>query len=195
MAFRQELDSYERVTRLHASAEVRRAATYREIERHSESMASRRRKTSDDIIDGDFTEYHPASTTIHPAVAGKSPSSRTPSFSHLPIIRRMTSSVTRLSRKAHQALHWLGTIFMSRWVLDIDTVKYFASSKPASAASGQATKSTNPDPGHAAAASGPATKSTNPDPGKPAAAASAPETKSSPAHPDPGKPAPALPER
>jgi hypothetical protein len=55
-AFLDSLDDYERIDFLLASAEVRRNASLREIERHRESLASRLRRASDDIIEGEFTE-------------------------------------------------------------------------------------------------------------------------------------------
>jgi hypothetical protein len=54
--FLHGLDDYERIDSLLASAEVRRNASLREIERHSESLASRLRRASEDIIEGEFTE-------------------------------------------------------------------------------------------------------------------------------------------
>jgi hypothetical protein len=55
-AFLHSLDDYERIDFLLASAEARRNASLREIERHSESLASRLRRASEDIIEGEFTE-------------------------------------------------------------------------------------------------------------------------------------------
>jgi hypothetical protein len=43
-----------------ASVESRRNAVLREIARRRESVASRLRKASNDIIDGEFTEHRPA---------------------------------------------------------------------------------------------------------------------------------------
>jgi hypothetical protein len=58
-AFLQEQVRYERIDALLRSAEARRNAALREIERHRQSFASRLRKASDDIIDGEFTEPRP----------------------------------------------------------------------------------------------------------------------------------------
>jgi hypothetical protein len=58
-AFLQGLEWCERSNSLLSSAMARRNANLRESDRHSESLALRR--ASDDIIDGEFTEHHPAS--------------------------------------------------------------------------------------------------------------------------------------
>jgi hypothetical protein len=52
----EELGSYERVDALLASAEGRLLALLREIGKRRESLASRLRKASDDVIDGEFKE-------------------------------------------------------------------------------------------------------------------------------------------
>jgi hypothetical protein len=51
----EELGNYERIEALLVSAEARRLALLREIERRRDSFASRLRKTSD-VIDGEFNE-------------------------------------------------------------------------------------------------------------------------------------------
>jgi hypothetical protein len=56
--------SYGRIDTVLASVESRRNAVLREIERRRESVASRLRKASDDIIDGEFTESNPASESV-----------------------------------------------------------------------------------------------------------------------------------
>jgi hypothetical protein len=55
-AFLNELEGYERIDSLLASAEARRNAALHEIERHRQSFARCLRKASEDIIDGVFTE-------------------------------------------------------------------------------------------------------------------------------------------
>jgi hypothetical protein len=57
--FVEQLDNYGRIDALLASAEARRLALLREIERRREHLASRLRKASDDIIDGEFKELGP----------------------------------------------------------------------------------------------------------------------------------------
>jgi hypothetical protein len=60
-AFLHALPHYERIDTLLAAAEGRRAAALREIDRRRDGIASRLRRASDDIIDGEFTEHpHPA---------------------------------------------------------------------------------------------------------------------------------------
>jgi hypothetical protein len=54
--FVEDMSRYERIDELLVSQESRRNAVLREIERRRESVASRLRKASDDIIDGEFTE-------------------------------------------------------------------------------------------------------------------------------------------
>jgi hypothetical protein len=60
--FVEDLSRYERIDDLLASQESRRNAVLREIERRRESVASRLRKASDDIIDGEFTDAPPVGT-------------------------------------------------------------------------------------------------------------------------------------
>jgi hypothetical protein len=57
--FVEELDNYERIDALLAAAEGRLIALLREIDRRRDGLASRLRKASDDIVDGEFTEHHP----------------------------------------------------------------------------------------------------------------------------------------
>jgi hypothetical protein len=52
--------AYGRIDTVLASVESRRNAVLREIERRRESVASRLRKASNDVIDGEFTEHRPA---------------------------------------------------------------------------------------------------------------------------------------
>jgi hypothetical protein len=56
IVIRDGLDYYERADKLVASLESRRNAVLREIEIRRDSLAQRIRKTSDEIIDGKFTE-------------------------------------------------------------------------------------------------------------------------------------------
>jgi hypothetical protein len=58
----KDMSRYERIDELLASQESRRNAVLREIERRRESVASRLRKASDDIIDGEFTDAPPVGT-------------------------------------------------------------------------------------------------------------------------------------
>jgi hypothetical protein len=51
---------YGRIDTVLATVESRRNAVLREIERRRESVASRLRKASDDIIDGEYTEHDPS---------------------------------------------------------------------------------------------------------------------------------------
>jgi hypothetical protein len=56
--------NYGRLDAVAAAVESRRNAVLREIERRRESVASRLRKASDDIIDGEFTEHRAPTETI-----------------------------------------------------------------------------------------------------------------------------------
>jgi hypothetical protein len=58
--FSTAVKDYGRIDAVLASAESRRNAVLREIERRRESVACRLRKASDDVIDGEFTEHRPA---------------------------------------------------------------------------------------------------------------------------------------
>jgi hypothetical protein len=65
MAFRQDLETYERMASLLAGSEVCSAALVGDFERRRDARAaSRLRKASDDIIDGEFTEPQPASGQV-----------------------------------------------------------------------------------------------------------------------------------
>jgi len=73
--FSKAVQGYGRIDTVLASVESRRNALLREIERRRESVASRLRKASDDVIDGEFTESDPASVSVetgaNQAVLGK----------------------------------------------------------------------------------------------------------------------------
>jgi hypothetical protein len=64
LAFHHTLDDYERIDSLLASAEIRRNAYLRELERHNERLAYRFRRASDDFLGGVFTEHHPSSEPV-----------------------------------------------------------------------------------------------------------------------------------
>jgi hypothetical protein len=53
------LDDFERIERLIASAEARRDACLREIDRHRSSLAEALRQTAEEMIDGEFEEIPP----------------------------------------------------------------------------------------------------------------------------------------
>jgi hypothetical protein len=56
------LDDFERIERLIASAEARRNAMLREIDRHRSSLAEALRQTAEETIDGEFEEIPPPET-------------------------------------------------------------------------------------------------------------------------------------
>lgn len=56
------LDEFERIDRLIASAEARRDACLREIDRHRSGLAAALRRAADEIEDAEFTEIPPAET-------------------------------------------------------------------------------------------------------------------------------------
>jgi hypothetical protein len=49
-----DLDSFERIERLIASAEARRNAALRELERHRSAFAERLRRATEEVVDGEF---------------------------------------------------------------------------------------------------------------------------------------------
>jgi ribosomal protein L12E/L44/L45/RPP1/RPP2 len=57
-----ELEEFERIERLIASAEARRNAILREIDRHRSSLAEALRQTAEETIDGEFEEIPPPET-------------------------------------------------------------------------------------------------------------------------------------
>jgi hypothetical protein len=58
--FRDGLERYKVLDALLAASEARRIAVLREIERRRHNVASRLRRLSDDIVDGEFTKTVPA---------------------------------------------------------------------------------------------------------------------------------------
>jgi hypothetical protein len=64
--FGAAVNGYAKIDTILASVESRRNALLREVERRRESLASRLRKASDDVIEGEFTEAQPVSDPIEP---------------------------------------------------------------------------------------------------------------------------------
>ncbi len=56
------LDDFERIDRLIASAEARRDACLREIDRHRSGLGAALRRAADEVEDAEFTEIPPAET-------------------------------------------------------------------------------------------------------------------------------------
>jgi hypothetical protein len=54
------IDTVERIDRIVTSAEGRRNATLRELERHRSAMAEALRRATDDVVDGEFEDVAPA---------------------------------------------------------------------------------------------------------------------------------------
>jgi hypothetical protein len=73
-AFDYQLPRHTKIDALLASAESRRNAVLHEIERRRDSLVSRLRAASDDIIEGEFTDVQP--DTGSPVEAGAEPSSQ-----------------------------------------------------------------------------------------------------------------------
>jgi hypothetical protein len=53
------IDTFERIDRMVTSAEARRNAALREIERHRTSIAQAMRRASDDVLDAEFEDVAP----------------------------------------------------------------------------------------------------------------------------------------
>jgi hypothetical protein len=66
--FLDRLESFESINKLLKVAESRRTAMLNEIESYRKILASRFRKASDDIIEGDFSEHAPVRGAAGPAV-------------------------------------------------------------------------------------------------------------------------------
>jgi hypothetical protein len=66
--FLDRLESFESINKLLEVAESRRTAMLNEIESYRKILASRFRKASDDIIEGDFSEHAPVRGAAGPAV-------------------------------------------------------------------------------------------------------------------------------
>jgi hypothetical protein len=64
--FSAALSTYTEIDHMLASVESRRNALIREVERRREGFASRLRKSSDDVIDGEFTDAQAPSDPIEP---------------------------------------------------------------------------------------------------------------------------------
>jgi hypothetical protein len=65
------IDTVERIDRMVMSAEVRRNAALREIERHRSCIAETLRRATDDVVDAEFEDVVPAALTQQEAPAQK----------------------------------------------------------------------------------------------------------------------------
>jgi hypothetical protein len=66
-----DIDAVERIDRMVMSAEVRRNAALREIERHRSCIAEALRRTTDDVVDAEFEDVAPAAPAQEAAPAQK----------------------------------------------------------------------------------------------------------------------------
>jgi hypothetical protein len=71
-------DLYAKIDSLMASAELRRAATLREVERHNDALSSRLQRSSREIIEAEIAEDHSPSTASSSLLLIKKPTLVTP---------------------------------------------------------------------------------------------------------------------